>query len=84
MNFELLYSAAHADFPDSEPLGGGKAVADYLIREWREQNPFPLVVLSPSSVGLRQAGRLPYNHLTELSELEYARFCREFERAATS
>lgn len=84
MNFEVLYAAAHAGFPDTEPLGGGKAVADYLIREWRERNPFPLAVLSPSSVGLRQASRLPYKHLTELSELEYARFCREFEGASTS
>jgi glycosyltransferase involved in cell wall biosynthesis len=84
VNLEILYAAAHADFPDSEPLGGGKAVADYFIREWRERNPFPLAVLSPQSVGLWQAGRLPYKHLTELSELEYARFCREFERATTS
>ena len=81
MNFEVLYSAAHAEFPDTEPLGGGKAVADYLIREWREHQPFALSVLSPKSLELRQAGRLPYNSLTELSELQYARFCREFERA---
>ena len=84
MNFEVLYSAAHAEFPDSEPLGGGKAVADYLIREWREREPFALSVLSPKSVGLWQAGRLPYKSLTDLSELQYARFCREFERAATN
>jgi len=44
MNFEVLYSAAHAGFPDSEPLGGGKAVADYLIREWRKSEPFELTV----------------------------------------
>ena len=84
MNLEVLYSAAHADFPDSEPLGGGKAVVDYLIREWRERNPFPLAALSPKSVGLWQAGRLPYQRLTDMQELEYARFSREFERAATS
>jgi len=84
VNFEVLYSAAHAEFPDSEPLGGGKAVADYLIREWRERNSFPLAVLSPKSMGLWQAGRLPYKSLTDMSELEYARFCREFERATTN
>ena len=83
VNFEVLYAAAHAEFPDSEPLGGGKAVADYLIREWKAREPFALTVLSPQSVGLRQAGRLPYKSLTDLSELEYARFCREFERTTT-
>ena len=79
MNFEVLYSAAHADFPDSEPLGGGKAVADYLIREWRKHGPFALTVLSPNSLGLKLA--TPLAHMTEL---EYARFCRVFERASTS
>ncbi len=79
MNLEILYSAAHADFPDSEPLGGGKAVADYLIREWRAHEPFALSVLSPGSLGLKLS-----NPLAQMTELEYARFCREFERAATS
>lgn len=79
MNFEVLYSAAHAEFPDTEPLGGGKAVADYLIREWRGHQLFSLTVLSPKSVGLR----LP-KPLAQLSELQYARFCREFEQAATA
>jgi glycosyltransferase involved in cell wall biosynthesis len=88
VNLEVLYSAAHAEFPDTEPLGGGKAVADYLIREWRERNPFPLIVLSPRSLGLGHLEAVrpavaPY-HLADLSELQYARFCREFERAATS
>jgi glycosyltransferase involved in cell wall biosynthesis len=69
---EILYAAAHAEFPDTEPLGGGKAVADYLIRhhpEWR--------VLSPARFGLAE-------RLTEMSERRYARFCREFERATTA
>lgn len=79
VNFKVLYSAAHAEFPDTEPLGGGKAVADYLIRGWREHRPFGLAVLSPKSLGVR----LP-KPLAQLSELEYARFCREFERAATA
>ena len=79
MNFEVLYSAAHADFPDSEPLGGGKAVADYLIREWCARNPFALSVLSPNSLGLKLS-----HPLAQMKELEYARFCREFERAATA
>lgn len=79
MNFEVIYSAAHAEFPDSEPLGGGKAVADYLIREWRKDKPLALRVLSPNSLNLQ----LP-RPLAQMTELEYARFCREFERAATS
>jgi glycosyltransferase involved in cell wall biosynthesis len=78
LNFEVLYAAAHADFPDSEPLGGGKAVADYFIREWRKLEPFALSVLSPASLGLKLS-----NPLAQMTELEYARFCREFERAAT-
>lgn len=69
---ETLYTAAHAGFPDTEPLGGGKAVADYLIREW----PGPLTVLSPGKFGL--AGKL-----AGLSEWQYARFCRQFERTIT-
>lgn len=48
----VVYSAAHAEFPDTEPLGGGKAVADYLIREWRERAPFALTMLSPRSLGM--------------------------------
>jgi glycosyltransferase involved in cell wall biosynthesis len=79
VTFEVLYSAAHADFPDSEPLGGGKAVADYLIREWRIRELFTLSVLSPSSLGLQLS-----KPLAQMKELEYARFCREFERATAS
>jgi len=79
VNLEVLYSAAHAEFPNTEPLGGGKAVADYLIREWREHQPFSLTVLSPKSLDVH----LP-KPLAQLSELEYARFCREFERNTTN
>jgi glycosyltransferase involved in cell wall biosynthesis len=80
MNFEVLYSAAHAEFPDIDPLGGGKAVADYLIREWRKSEPFALTVLSPRSL---ECLELP-KQLFELSERQYARFCRQFEKAATA
>jgi glycosyltransferase involved in cell wall biosynthesis len=78
VNPEVIYTAAHAEFPDREPLGGGKAVADWLIREWRREQQFPLSVLSPTSIGLT----LP-KPLTRMSELGYARFCREFERVTT-
>ncbi len=76
----FLYTAAHAEFPDTEPLGGGKAVADYLIREWPRSElgkPGPLTVLSPARFGLDEK-------LTEMNELRYARFCRQFERATTA
>ncbi len=77
----LLYSAAHAGFSDEEPLGGGKTVADYLVRHWQQQQDpgFSLRVLSPRSLGLA----LPRS-LTALSAREYARFCRRFEQAATA
>ena len=75
---KVLYAAAHADFPETEPLGGGKAVADYLAREWQTARPFEFEVLSPSSLGLRLA-----RPLVEMGEFTYARFCREFERATT-
>jgi glycosyltransferase involved in cell wall biosynthesis len=90
---EVLYSAAHAEFPDTEPLGGGKAVADHLIREWNKQKPFPLTVLSPARFGLdgeprsvvAEIGRTRRSaSLHEMSEHQYARFCRQFERATTA
>lgn len=71
---EVLYTAAHAHFPDTEPLGGGKAVADYLCRERPDWT-----VLSPRSFGLALD-----KPLVEMSELAYARFCRQFERATTA
>ena len=74
MNRQVIYAAAHAHFPDTEPLGGGKAVADFLIRQcphWR--------VFSPVSCGLALA-----KPLVDLSELEYAKFCRQFERVTTT
>ncbi|MCC7518272.1 MAG: glycosyltransferase family 4 protein [Verrucomicrobiae bacterium] len=76
---KVFYAAAHADFPDTEPLGGGKAVADYLVREWRTSCPFEFETISPDSLGLRLG-----QPLVEMGEFAYARFCREFERAATA
>jgi hypothetical protein len=73
----LLYAAAHADFPDTEPLGGGKAVADHLIQKWREESRLSLQVLSPRSLRLPLA-----KPLVQMSELQYARFCRDFEQAS--
>lgn len=75
---DIIYCAAHAEFPDTEPLGGGKAVADYLIRSWNQKLGAALHVLSPRSVGLHLA-----KPLVAMSELEYARFCRQFEHTTT-
>jgi glycosyltransferase involved in cell wall biosynthesis len=79
VNCKVIFSAAHAEFADTEPLGGGKAVADHLVREWRARRSFPLTVLSPRSLAVA-TGRSP----AALGELGYARFCRQFERAATA
>jgi glycosyltransferase involved in cell wall biosynthesis len=79
VNPEVIYTAAHAEFPDSEPLGGGKAVADWLIREWSREQQLQFSILSPRSVGLTLS-----KPLTRMSELEYAHFCREFERVVTA
>ena len=78
MNAEVIYTAAHADFPDTEPLGGGKAVADWLIAAWHREELFPFTILSPNSLDFTLS-----KPLTQMNEFEYARFCREFERAAT-
>jgi glycosyltransferase involved in cell wall biosynthesis len=75
---EVLFAAAHAGFPDDTPLGGGKAVADFLIREW----PGLLTVLSPNRFGMPGRTRRSAS-LHEMSEWQYARFCRQFERATT-
>jgi len=70
---EIVYAAAHAQFPDTEPLGGGKAVADYLEREHPDWT-----MLSPRSLGLPLA-----KSLADMRELQYTRFCRQFEHATT-
>lgn len=74
MNREVIYIAAHAHFPDTEPLGGGKAVADFLIRQRPQWQ-----VFSPATCGLALS-----KPLVDLSALEYARFCRQFERVTTA
>ncbi|MCX7886446.1 MAG: glycosyltransferase family 4 protein [Verrucomicrobiae bacterium] len=70
---EILYSAAHGQFPDTEPLGGGKTVADHLEREHPDW-----VMLTPRSLQLSLE-----RPLTEMTVRQYARFCRQFERATT-
>ena len=73
---------------DRTPLGGGAMVGLQLVRHWTPDAGWRLVVLgsgpeAPSSAAeyVRLAGRP--EGLVELSELAYARFCREFEAATT-
>src|SRR5437773_884325 len=85
---EIIYTAAHAHFPDAEPLGGGKAVADFLCREqpsWTVLSPKTTGLFSdggPRSVVAESSQRTRRSaSLHNLTELQYARFCRQFERA---
>jgi glycosyltransferase involved in cell wall biosynthesis len=81
----LLYTAAHGGYAaERVPLGGGGAVCDQLVREWTRSCPFPggLELLTPPVVlgAKAPAGR----DLVRFSEMQYARFCRDFERACTA
>ena len=77
----VLYTAAHAGFAhESAPLGGGAAVANQLIAEWRRTQPFELEVIDPSILGAAApAGR----DLVRFGERAYARFCVAFGEAST-
>lgn len=78
---KVLFSAAHAGFNIGEvPLGGGAAICHRLTEEWRRTRPFALDVLGPSVMTTKAP---QHKDLVRYTELEYARFCRAFERAAT-
>jgi len=73
---------------DRTPLGGGAMVGLQLVRHWDPGVSWRLIVLgsgpqapSPSVEYVRLAGR--QEGIVDLSELRYARFCREFEVATT-
>lgn len=77
----VLYTAAHGGFASQAvPLGGGAAVSDHLVEEWKRSRPFTLRLITPSILG---AGSPSGRDLVQFGEREYARFCRDFERAAT-
>ena len=78
----VIFTAAHAGFAhEAVPLGGGGAVADALICEWERAQPFALKVLTPTIL----AADAPRGRdIVQFSEKDYARFCREFERASTA
>jgi glycosyltransferase involved in cell wall biosynthesis len=78
----ILYTAAHGGFSqEAVPLGGGAAVCEHLVEEWTRTQPFPFRLITPSILGpAAPAG----GDLVRFGERAYARFCRGFERAATS
>ena len=77
----VLYTAAHSGFDLSRvPLGGGAAVCQHLASVWAETRPFALRVIGPEQL----PGARPVDaDLVRFSEMEYARFCRAFERKST-
>ena len=78
---ELIYTAAHGGFAkEAVPLGGGAAVFEQLVAQWQQKAPFRLRTITPEILGQSApTGRV----LVSMAELAYARFCRDFERAAT-
>jgi glycosyltransferase involved in cell wall biosynthesis len=77
----IVYTAAHGGFSaEAVPLGGGAAVFEHLVEEWRRTRPFELQTITPAILGANTPrGR----EIVSFSESEYARFCQAFERAAT-
>jgi glycosyltransferase involved in cell wall biosynthesis len=77
----VFFTAAHGGFlSENAPLGGGAAVYEQLVAEWRRTQPFELRPLTPSILGPAAPKGI---ELTKYSEGKYAEFSRAFERAAT-
>jgi glycosyltransferase involved in cell wall biosynthesis len=77
----ILYTAAHGGFSrEAVPLGGGAAVFEHLIEEWTRTRPFEFRAITPAILG---RGAPTGRELVRFGERDYARFCREFERACT-
>ncbi len=85
----LVFVASHVGYPmDRTPLGGGAMVGLQLVRHWRTDASWSLTVLGSgpdSPVADCDYHRLagPEEGLVDLGELDYARFCRNFETATT-
>src|SRR4051794_27857889 len=78
---EVLYTAAHGGFSlERIPLGGGAAVCNHLLDEWRRTRPFSFELLDPAIMG----DAAPRDkELVTFSEMESARFCMAFENRIT-
>jgi glycosyltransferase involved in cell wall biosynthesis len=78
----VVYTAAHGGYASERvPLGGGAAISDQLAAEWSRARPFPLHLVTPAILG---SGAPTGRDLVGFSERAYARFCHDFERAATA
>jgi glycosyltransferase involved in cell wall biosynthesis len=85
----LIFIGSHLGYPmDRTPLGGGAMVGLQLVRHWTSDASWRLVVLgsgpespSPRAEYVRLAAR--DQPIVGLSELAYARFCRDFEVETT-
>ncbi len=79
---KVIYTAAHGGFTrEAVPLGGGAAVFEHLVAEWSCTQPFELQTITPDILGSSAPSG---GELVQFGERAYARFCREFERAATA
>ncbi len=77
----VLYTAAHGGFANQAvPLGGGAAVSDHLVSEWSRTRPFPFELITPSILEYQAPSGA---ELVRFGERDYARFCRDFEKAST-
>lgn len=70
----ILYTAAHGGFRESVPLGGGAAICDLLVEEWSRTKPFEFRLIRPQAEA---------RDIVHMSERDYAKFSREFERFST-
>jgi glycosyltransferase involved in cell wall biosynthesis len=84
----LVYVGSHLGYPmDRTPLGGGAMVGLHLARRWAADPTLRLAALgSGPEQPFAASPRAAYHRLAgvdaglvDLSELAYARFCREFE-----
>jgi glycosyltransferase involved in cell wall biosynthesis len=84
----LIFVGSHLGYPmDRTPLGGGAMVGLQLVRHWKPDASWRLVVLGsgPEAPGNAEYVRLAERPqgLVELGELAYARFCADFEHETT-
>ena len=85
----MIFVGAHLGYPmDRTPLGGGAMVGLQLVRHWKPDASWRLAVLgsgpetpSPGAEYIQLAAR--GQPIVGLSELAYARFCRDFEIETT-
>lgn len=93
---KIIFIGSHLGYAmERTPLGGGAMVALELVRRWQQavkEGGFELTALGSGKVSphpeadyVRLGGKAGGSDagLVKLSELQYARFCREFETATT-